>query len=110
LILFLTAGLSLCLWLTACGSQKEPQTSPPKNEPQTQRYELKGKVVSVDKSQTQMLVDHEAIPGFMGAMAMSYPVKDPKLLDGLAPGDQITAQVVVSGDNLWLENIVVVKK
>jgi protein SCO1/2 len=58
-----------------------------------------------------MVVDHEAIPGFMGAMAMPYPVADPKLLDAANPGDQITADVVLpEGKPPHLENIVVVQK
>jgi hypothetical protein len=44
------------------------------------------------------------------AMTMGYSVKNPTLLDSLSPEDQITADVVVNGDDVWLENIVVVKK
>jgi len=43
-------------------------------------------------------------------MTMGYSVKNPSLLDSLSPEDQITADVVVNGDDVWLENIVVVKK
>ena len=73
------------------------------------RYDLKGKIVSVDKSAKQLTVDHEAIPGFMGAMTMGYPVKDERALDGLSPGDQVTAKVVSSNGSYWLEDIAVVK-
>lgn len=104
LILFLAVGTGLCISLTACSPQKEPPA------PQAHRYELKGKVVSIDRSKQQLVVDHGDIPGFMAAMTMPYPVKDANLLNDLAPGDQITAQVVVSNDSVWLENIVVVKK
>jgi protein SCO1/2 len=104
-ILILAAGVSFCVGLTACSSQNKPQSQPQ----ETKRFPLHGKVVSIDKAQKKLEVDHDAIPGFMGAMAMPYPVKDERLLEGLAPGDEITAQVVV-GDGVWLENIVVVKK
>jgi len=60
--------------------------------------------------QKKVVVDAQDIPGFMGAMTMPYPVKDAGLLDKLAAGDQITAQVVQSGNEFWLENIVVVQK
>jgi protein SCO1 len=105
-----TAGLTICIFLAACGSprsQNEPQKP---REQQAKRYELKGKVVSVDKVANKLVVDHQEIPGFMGAMTMPYPVKVARSLDGLAPGDEVTAQVVVSGNDVWLENIVVVKK
>ena len=51
------------------------------------------------------------IPGFMSAMAMPYPIPDQKALAGLSAGDEITADVVVTGDGKYhLENIVVTKK
>ena len=49
------------------------------------------------------------IPGFMSAMTMPYRVKDAKDLDRMTPGDAIQADVVVSGERVWLENIVIVK-
>jgi hypothetical protein len=60
---------ALCLGLVACSSQPKPteaQTQTQTQSPQTQpqRYDLRGKVVSVDKSGKKLTVDHEAIPGF----------------------------------------------
>jgi protein SCO1 len=77
--------------------------------PAVQRYHLKGKVVSVDKRANMLNVDSEAIPGFMDAMTMPYEVKPASAMDKLSPGDAITADVVVQGDNSWLENIVVTR-
>jgi protein SCO1/2 len=77
---------------------------------QTQRYSLKGKVISIDKPTKEIVVDHEAIPGFMGAMAMPYPVKDAASLDQLSPGDEIRADLVVTDGRPVLEKIVVTKK
>jgi protein SCO1 len=73
------------------------------------RYHLKGKVVSIDKQAKMVNVDSEAIPGFMDAMTMPYQVKPETELDKLAPGDSITADVVVQDDNGWLENIVLTR-
>src|SRR5580658_8696578 len=104
--------VALCFQLTACSSppkQSEPQISTPAQSRQTepQRFDLKGKVVSIDKPGKKLQVDHEAIPGFMGAMTMPYPVKDEHLLDNLSPGDQVTAKVVSTSGAFWLENIVI---
>lgn len=103
-------GVCLLLGLTSCSSQPsqdEPQAqqAPPAGEPQ--RHDLRGKVVSIDKAGKSLVVDHEAIPDFMGAMTMPYPVKDETLLDNLSPGDQVNAQIVVDDTGMWLENIVV---
>src|SRR2546421_438900 len=37
----------------------------------------------------RLIVSHDEIKGFMGAMEMSYPVTPPSLLNGLNPGDKI---------------------
>jgi Cu/Ag efflux protein CusF len=102
------AMTALFLGLVACSSQPKPaegQTQRQSPQTQLQRYDLKGKVVSVDKSGKKLTVDHEAIPGFMGAMTMPYPVKDEHLLDNLSPGDHVTATVVSGVGEFWLENI-----
>jgi len=52
----------------------------------------------------------QEIVGFMAAMTMPYSVRDPKLLAPLGPGDEITADIVVTDDGAYLENIVVTKK
>jgi protein SCO1/2 len=98
--------------VAGCSPAPKQDTSPaPKQETSSvpARYDLKGKIVSVDKSAKQLTVDHEAIPGFMGAMTMGYPVKDERALDGLAPGNQITAKVVSGNGSYWLEEIAVVR-
>ena len=69
---------------------------------------MKGRVVSIDKSQKRVIVDHEEIPNFMAAMTMPYPVVDEATLDRLEPGDQITGDVVVTGSGARLENVVIV--
>ena len=104
----LAAGFFLAAGLAGCGSSK-PQPAAPQDTG-TQRFSLHGRVVAVDLAKQQLVVDHEEIPGFMAAMTMPYPVKNPNLLSSVSPEDQITADVVASGSDVWLENIAVVKK
>ena len=104
-LIFLVA---LCVVASGCGGQNQPVQQ--SQQTQARRYQLKGRVVEVDKAQGHLVVDGEEIPGFMSAMTMPYPVADPKSLEGIAPGDQITADVVVANGGARLENIVVVKK
>ncbi|MBZ5502774.1 MAG: SCO family protein [Acidobacteriia bacterium] len=91
--------------LGAAGCKKQEQ-----EQEQVRRYHLKGKIVSIDMQQGLATINHENIPGFMDAMTMPYPVRDAHLLQGLGPGDEITADVVVSSDGAYIENIVVTKK
>jgi protein SCO1/2 len=59
-------------------------------------YHLRGKVVSTDPASGVVVLNHEAIPGFMGAMTMPYQLKDTNVISELHPGDTITADVLVS--------------
>ncbi len=77
------------------------------SEPVGTRHHLKGKVVSLDKQSGTVTVDHEDIPGFMSAMTMPYVVKPVSQLGQLAPGDAITADVVLGESGYWLDNITV---
>lgn len=95
--------------LAACGSPK-PAEQPAPAAQGPQRYKLDGRVVSIEPAKQQVTVDAADIPGFMMAMTMGYAVKNPNLLTPLSPEDHITADVVVNGSDVYLENIVVVKK
>jgi len=101
LIAVLSASLAGC-------TKTKPAPSPASE--QAKRYHLVGRVVSIDPQQASLNVDGEEIPGFMAAMTMPYPVHDPKALSALHPGDEITADVVVTTDGAYLENIVVTKE
>ena len=99
------AGISLSLGLIGCSSPKPAE--PP---PTPSKYSMSGRVVAVDKAKQQVTVDAADIPGFMMAMTMPYAVKNTSVLEPISPEDQITADVMVNGTDIWLENIVVVKK
>jgi len=110
--------LAACVALLVACSQKPQETSqsvqsaqPVQPTPSApQRYHMVGKVVSVNPADHAAVIDHEAIPGFMGAMTMSYPIAPSEDLSKLGPGDEITADVVATGDGFHIEHIVVTKK
>jgi protein SCO1/2 len=72
-----------------------------------QRYEIKGKVVSVGKGRTQVTLAHEEIQGYMPAMTMAFSVKDAWAMSVLAPGQLVQAALVVQGGRSWLEEITI---
>jgi len=84
--------------------------SAPAPRENVKRYHLVGKIVSIDKDHASMMVDGKEIVGFMSAMTMSYSVRDAALLDSLAPGDEISADIVVDDTGSYLENVVVTRK
>jgi len=101
--------LLVCLSsLTSCSkksSETNSQTAQQQPDAGVKRYQLTGRVIALDKPNKSLTVDGDEIPGFMSAMQMPYDVKDPSLMDKLSPGDKISAEVVVKGDDSWLENI-----
>jgi protein SCO1/2 len=100
--IFCACILAATMFVSA-GCNSKPAESGP-------RFSLHGKIVLVDLKNRSVDVDHDAIPGFMDAMTMPYPVPDAKVLATLAVGDEITADVVVTEGVPHLENVVVVKK
>ena len=103
----IAAGISFTAGLAGCGSSSK---TPQQAAGGPQRYHLAGRVVSVETAKQQVVVDADDIPGFMMAMTMGYAVKNPNLLTPLSREDKIKADVVVNGNDVYLENIVVVKK
>jgi protein SCO1/2 len=80
---------------------------PPENE---QRFEIKGKVVNVDRRGAAVTISHDAIPGYMEAMAMPFKLKNPSMLDVMAEGDRVQGTLVVAGTRSWLEDVVVTRE
>ena len=67
-------------------------------------YSLKGRVVNVLTEESSLLIKHEAIPGFMAAMTMSFRV-EPKILKIAKKGQTVTATLRVKNDDYWLEEV-----
>lgn len=57
-------------------------------KPQGQLFTGEGKVIAVVPG-SQVVLDHEPIPGFMDAMTMGYKVDPPSILQGLTAGDSV---------------------
>jgi len=63
------------------------------SELDVQRGTGEGAVVAVDREAGEITLDHGEVPGVMGAMQMAFPVSDPKLLEGVEPGDRVEFDV-----------------
>ncbi len=58
-------------------------------------FSIRGTVVSVDAAKGMVLLEGEAVPGFMDAMTMPYQLKDASVASELHPGDRIAAKILV---------------
>jgi len=68
-------------------------------------FEVKGVVVGLMPTSKIAEIKHEAIPGYMPAMTMPFPVKDTNELAGLHTNDVISFRLVDAGDEGWVEAI-----
>ena len=80
------------------------------HEPPSKTYKLHGKVISIDKLGHQLIIDHNAIPGFMDAMTMPYSVKDDAMLGQVSAGDEIEADLRVQEDKAEIVALKVLKR
>jgi protein SCO1/2 len=74
------------------------------------RYDLKGKVVAVEKDKRLVTISHEDIKGYMPGMVMPFTVKEDAALEILAQGDEVQATLVIDGASSWIENVFVTKE
>lgn len=88
------ALLAFAVALPACAGRRADE----------HRYELKGKVVGVDRAKGEVSVEHEEIKGYMPAMTMEFPLRDADALKVVEVGDRIQATLVVTDDGYWLES------
>lgn len=103
-VILLTFSFLIFLSLSSCKRHERVRS------PTEKHYDLKGKVVAVDRNQHLVTVAHEDIKDYMSAMTMPFTVQDDWVYEVLAPGDQITGTLVVDGAQSWLEDIVITRE
>ncbi len=93
-------ALAVCVALSGCS--RTPEASGPERH-----YRLSGEVMAIDTKHQTATIAAAAIPDFMDAMTMEYPVKSKAELNSLHVGEKIqaTLDVSASGDAYNLSNI-----
>lgn len=98
---FIVVIVSFCLLaFTSCRKDTSNQ----------KRYELKGKVLTIERDKHLITVAHEEIKDYMPAMTMPLTLRDDWAFDVLTSGDQISAMLVVDGTEHWLEDVVITQE
>lgn len=105
---FYTITLAFALLFSACSSAPKKAADPST----LKQFDIEGRVVSVDKAKKKASIDHKAIPGYMEAMTMDFPIRADWVWEDLKPGVDIRATLVVDPadekEGYWLENIAIV--
>jgi protein SCO1/2 len=77
----------------------------PASEAGTTNYFVRGVLKELKQKERQLVIAHDAIPGFMEAMTMPFNLEGKAMPTNLATGDQISFQLHVSEDRSWIDQI-----
>lgn len=89
-------GLLLpCLVALGCAQADRP----------ARQFPLTGEILAIKTDRTEVTVKHDEVRDFMPAMTMPFTIKEPAQLDGLAPGDLISATLVLTDEDSYLTAI-----
>ena len=80
----------------------EKEAPKPVSEPGEKIYTVRGKILSRDKDQNSVNLDHEEIPGFMAAMVMDYNVRGADVTTLPSDGSRIEATLHVTENAYWI--------
>ena len=86
----LALSLGFAIGAASCGTHST-QTS----TEGARRFALRGQVVRLEDGGKIAVIRHQKIEGWMEAMTMEFPVRDPRDAQSLHAGDQVTATVFV---------------
>jgi Cu/Ag efflux protein CusF len=65
-------------------------------------WSARGMVRVIAPELNRIFIDHGDIPGLMEAMTMAFEPENPKMFNGLTPGDQVSFTVRKKGERLLL--------
>jgi protein SCO1/2 len=91
------ALLALCAGAAGCGTPPRPVN--------VREFPLTGEILSIKPDKTEVRIKHDDVKGFMDAMTMWFTIKEPRMLDGLAPGDLVKATLVVTDEESYLTGL-----
>jgi Cu/Ag efflux protein CusF len=97
-LLLLALGAVACLF-AACSGAKAP------SKPSEKQYQVSGVIEGLNPKLQTATVNAAAIPGWMEAMTMEFPIRSKSDFEKLHVSDRITATVNVRGTDYDLTNI-----
>lgn len=104
--LFVLLAFFAAIFAFACQSNNAPvRTLTPIDAAEIHTYKSVGVVKNTDADAGKVTIDHEEIPGYMGAMEMTETVSDPKMLEAFKTGDRIEFELQRSGSKLLITKL-----
>jgi len=95
--------LVVILVFAACGDRGKQDK--PLSVPGEKLYTLEGRILGRDAAGNALRVDHKAIPGYMEAMTMDYPVRGATVQSLPSDNSRVTARLHVTDTAYWLTDV-----
>lgn len=73
--------------------------------PESAIFKGTGIVRNITPSRTFVVIEHQEITGYMGAMTMPFPVNDENILGDVVTGDSVDFKIAVSDSETVLSEI-----
>ncbi len=90
---------------------QEPDSEPDTNNTADRRtFYGTGVVKNITPSRTYIVIKHQAISGYMGAMTMPFVIKDENVLKSVVVGDSIDFELSLSGSETFVSSITSLQK
>ena len=96
--------IAVLMLVAACAAEQK-RIEKPLSEKGEKVYDVRGKIIGRDESENSLRLDHEAIPGFMEAMAMDYTVRGAKIATLPANNARVTAKLHVTSETYWITDV-----
>src|SRR5579859_6815632 len=102
--LFLSALFCCCLpSIQVKVAGDEPPSSAKQNESRVRSFAVRGVIKELGTDSRTVLVQHEAVAGYMPAMTMPFKVQASAELAGLRAGDRISFRLRVTDTESWID-------
>ena len=97
----MAALLLLAAVVLACGEE----TPKPGSEAGERLYTLRGEIISRNAATNTLRIQHEAIPGFMDAMTMDFPLRGTDLAAAPPDRSRVEATLHVTDRTYWITDL-----
>jgi protein SCO1 len=96
---------AVALGFAACDRDKPSGVAKPIATSKVTTYEVRGTLREVSADRQKAVIAHEAIPGYMEAMAMEFDIRDSVWPSGLDPGDRVAFRLSVTETRSWIDHV-----
>lgn len=97
--------LGISLGVAACDGENKSRRATSIAAPKVTTYDVRGVLRGVRADGRKAVIAHEAIPGYMEAMAMEFDVQDSTLPSDLESGDRIAFRLTVTDRQSWIDQV-----